>query len=230
MKNIISEKASDKVSEVGYAAVSDLDDNDLKNKVVLDVGCGYGWFENYALSKNVKKIYGMEITKEDLLTAKKSVSDKRAQFVVGSANKIPFKDNSFDTVISLEVIEHIPKNTEFIFFKEVDRVLKKGGTFYLSTPYNSFFSKLGDPAYFLIGHRHYSKNELIKFGKKVKFKPVEIYLKGSWWSLISNNNMYISKWIFRRKRFFEDFMIEKNALEYYGSNGFLNVHVKYRKM
>lgn len=47
-------------------------------------------------------------------------------------DEFPFPDNSFDLVVSLAVIEHI-KNTEN-FLSEINRILKKGGFVFLSTP------------------------------------------------------------------------------------------------
>ena len=47
-------------------------------------------------------------------------------------NPLPFKDCSFDYVMSLEVIEHIPNFKNIL--KEINRVLKKGGTAILSMP------------------------------------------------------------------------------------------------
>ncbi len=49
-------------------------------------------------------------------------------------------------------------------FSEAYRVLKKGGVFYLSTPYDNFFAKIFDPAWYF-GHRHYSLNRLKNFAE-----------------------------------------------------------------
>src|SRR5260370_41927080 len=61
----------------------------------------------------------------------------------------------YDTVVSGEVIEHIPPASEPRMFAEVNRVLRPGGCFYLSTPHGGLRSILGDPTYWLIRHRHY---------------------------------------------------------------------------
>ena len=43
----------------------------LIKKIVLNIGCGFGWFELFAATFGVKKITGMEISDDDLKTAKK---------------------------------------------------------------------------------------------------------------------------------------------------------------
>ncbi len=54
------------------------------------------------------------------------------RFVKVDDVRIPFADESFDVVISNQVIEHIPPQSEHL--REIHRVLKKGGVAYLATP------------------------------------------------------------------------------------------------
>jgi len=227
MKNILNEKPINKLTARLNFSTKFVLDKDLKDKKVLDIGCGFGWFELNALDRGVKQIAGIEISAEDLKAAK-SIKDKRVIFEIGGALKLPFEDNYFDTVVAWEVIEHIPKHTESKMFKEVKRVLKKNGSFYLSTPYDSFLSKYTDPAWWLIGHRHYSKDKLINLGKKNQFKILEVYIKGSWWNLINILNLYFSKWVFRRKQFFEEALCRKEEKEF-KKEGFMGIFIKYEK-
>lgn len=53
--------------------------------------------------------------------------------VVCDALKLPFKNQSFDTYVSLEVVEHVPDLQKF--FKEASRVLKKGGKCITVSPF-----------------------------------------------------------------------------------------------
>lgn len=229
MKNILNVKP-DLDLDARLKFSNDLVDiRDVENKKVLDVGCGFGWFELNALKKGVKEIAGIEISAEDLKAARTSIKDNRAVFKIGGALKLPFDDNYFDTVVAWEVLEHIPRNTEDRMFKEAYRVLEKGGVLYLSTPYDSFVSKYFDPAWWLIGHRHYSKEKLINLGEKNGFKPSEIHVKGRWWGLINLLNLYIAKWLFRRKPFLERKLLNKENSEYVLNGGFMGVFVKYQK-
>jgi SAM-dependent methyltransferase len=228
MKNILNEKPSAKLIGRLKFSVDFVKERDLKNKKVLNIGCGFGWFELNAVDRGVQQMVSIEISAEDLKTAKENIINKKVIFKIGSAIKLPFENNYFDTVVAWEVIEHIPKNTEDKMFKEVKRVLRKKGAFYLSTPYDSFLSKYFDPAWWLIGHRHYSKEQLIKLGERNDFKVLETVINGGFWSLIELLNMYIAKWIFRRGPFFERNMNKKVDYEYKLENrGFMGIFVKY---
>jgi SAM-dependent methyltransferase len=128
------------------------------------------------------------------------------------------------------VIEHIPKGTENLMFNEVARLLKPDGVFYLSTPYRSFFTNILDPAWWLVGHRHYSRQSLENFAAASSLKIETVVIKGGWWSLINILNLYISKWIFRRKPFLESFFSDKENVEYMENDvGFANIYIKFRK-
>jgi len=230
MKNVLNEKPNHKLDGRLLYSAKFTHDVDIENKKILDISCGFGWFELDILKRGVNEIIGIELSRDDLKTAKEGVIDKRAKFKVGSAIDLPFKNNSFDTMIAWEVIEHIPKNTENQMFAEVNRALKKDGVFYLSTPNKSFFSNVLDPAWWLIGHRHYSKKQLMKYSDDHSFEILDMQAKGKLWSLLANLNMYISKWVFRRKPIFQDYFIKKENIEYKKDDGFANIYVKFRKV
>jgi ubiquinone/menaquinone biosynthesis C-methylase UbiE len=214
MKNIINEKPSLRLHGRTKYSTQFILDESITQKNMLDIGCGYGWFELYALKNDCKRITGIEITVKDLFTAKNNIVSQKVNFQVGSGITLPFKNNSFDTVVSWEVLEHIPPKTELKMFKEVHRVLKVGGSFYMSTPHASVLSNIFDPAWWLIGHRHYSEKYILSFAKKSGFGIEGIVVKGKKWEILGVNNLYIAKWIFRRKPFFEHTVQQKHDKEY----------------
>lgn len=229
MKNILNEKPSDKFNPRQDFSVRFVNDADINKKKVLDIGCGFGWFEKNALKRGVGEISAIEITEEDLISIK-TLKDKRIIIKVAGALKLPFKDNYFDTVVAWEVIEHIPKDTEEKMFKEINRVLKKNGVLYLSTPYASFFSKYSDPAWWIVKHRHYSLKQLMNYGIRVNFNISEYHIRGRWVNLISLLNLYFSKWILRRKPIFENKLDVLGRNEYENKSGFINIFMKYIKV
>lgn len=229
MRNLLNEKPTKTLHGRLLASVNFVSDVDLVNKEVLDIGCGYGWCELNFLKRGVNKIVGLEISENDLIPAKENVRNDRVDFKVASGVNLPFENKSFDTVVAWEVIEHIPKNTETFMFKEVYRVLKLGGCFYLSTPHKSVLTNILDPAWWLIGHRHYSLKNLIKFAQNNNFEILESKVVGSWWTLFSIIDLYISKWILRRNKLFNNFLNKKEDEEFF-SKGFTNVFIKLKKL
>jgi len=66
---------------------------------------------------------------------------KLPSLIVGDAHLIPFKDNSFDVILSGEIIEHLLNPLKFI--REAKRVLKPQGVFIITTPnLASIFNRL----------------------------------------------------------------------------------------
>jgi len=229
MKNIIGEKPTDVLHGRTLYCTRFVTDDDIQNKQILDIGCGYGWLELNLFKRGAEHVTGIEISDMDLETARKHINCPTIDFQCGSAIDLPFEQNRFDTVVSWEVIEHIPRNTEQMMFHEVCRVLKMGGCFYMSTPYNCFTSNILDPAWWLIGHRHYSIKKLEVLASASGLTIEKLVLNGRWWEIIATNNLYISKWIFRRKPFLKQLIDRRQDAEYAAEDGFTNIFVKFRK-
>ncbi|MGQ9617760.1 MAG: class I SAM-dependent methyltransferase [Candidatus Aminicenantia bacterium] len=96
----------------------------VKDKFVLDVGCGEG-FGTYYLGQYAKKIIGIDNSKTSIETAKRNYHKENIEFIQMNARKIEFPDEYFETVISMGVIEHVKDYESYL--KEMKRVLKKGG-------------------------------------------------------------------------------------------------------
>jgi len=228
MKNIIDEKPVTELTGRLLATAQFVKDEDLTGKDVLDVGCGYGTFVLNFASRGARNVSGIEITEEDISTAKKYIHQSNVDLFLGSAIGIPFPDDSFDSVTSWEVIEHIPKNTESKMFFEIARVLRRGGSFYLSTPHRSFLSCVADPAWWLIGHRHYSKIFLISLAEHHGFAVETFEVRGKGFVLLNALNMYFSKWILRRGRLFASYFDKRDTAEYHLA-GYVTIFMKMRK-
>ena len=104
----------------------------IKEKVVLDVACGAGYGSRFLLDRGAKKVVGGDNLAEALAAAQKFYGRKGVQFFMVNATRLPFADNSFDVVVSMETIEHLELQEDFL--AECRRVLKEGGVFICSTP------------------------------------------------------------------------------------------------
>ncbi len=100
----------------------------IKGKKLLDIGCGAGVHTNkYAQKDAIVK--GIDISKTMIAMAKKR--HPNLEFKVGSITNLPYKNSSFDIATSSLMIHYVDDLKKA--FKEVSRVLKKGGLFYFST-------------------------------------------------------------------------------------------------
>ncbi|MBR5821218.1 MAG: class I SAM-dependent methyltransferase [Alistipes sp.] len=94
---------------------------------VLEIGTGTGYGIDI-IAPMCSRFVTMDKTRSEELGAMPA----NVEFKEGVVPPLPFADESFDCVVSFQVIEHIERDKEFV--REVRRVLKKGGKFIVSTP------------------------------------------------------------------------------------------------
>lgn len=125
MSKSILDKIREEYHYSRYKFVKRLIRNEGKN--LLDIGCGKPCdsMKDGAFLRYIGYGTGLDIVEHKL----------EFPFKKGSITDIHFKDNSFNVVIALEVLEHVKKVKKSL--AEVKRVLKPGGAFIMSTPNNS---------------------------------------------------------------------------------------------
>ena len=105
----------------------------------LDAGCGIGSITNL-LAKRVGKngfVTGVDLSKKILSYAEKYASLTNTGFVQGDINNLPFDENTFDWIWSIDTVWPGPKEMECPaenpsgILAEYSRVLKPGGRLYL---------------------------------------------------------------------------------------------------
>lgn len=105
---------------------------------VLDVGCGEGRHMHTSYWNNFVNVVGVDLDREALVETRKGFEkfeeDERRHWSVHRADalNLPFPENTFDTLICSEVLEHLPDYEGAI--DEIDRVLKPEGTLAVSVP------------------------------------------------------------------------------------------------
>jgi len=143
--------------------------------LVCDVGCGKGIWSYIGLKFGLfKEVVGCDIFFDYKIKELKSlgrVSYKNCE----NSPYLPFEDNSFDLVFSMDVIEHVEDDNTF--FKEHIRIAKPGGVILIGTPNRyrivnvllmllgqlKYPRKLGEDSYGECIHiREYSENMLKK--------------------------------------------------------------------
>lgn len=105
---------------------------DRKGGRVLDLGCGSGVLF-YELNKKFSHLNGMDL-RSDANLVKKTLKAEgiEANLTNGNLFRLPYKDNSFDCITAMSVLEHIADLEQPL--KEIKRVLKKDGYFICGFP------------------------------------------------------------------------------------------------
>lgn len=92
---------------------------------LLDIGCG---------KKPYLDIFSPHIVSYTGIDIPQSLHKKDAVDIFANAHQLPFKKDTFDTVLCLEILEHVKQPLEVL--KEIHRVLKPGCVLILSAPQN----------------------------------------------------------------------------------------------
>lgn len=111
--------------EVVYLRVLDL----VRNARVLEAGCGEGYGANL-LSQSADVVVALDY--DPYATDHAHATYPHVGVVRGNLVALPFADQSFDVVVSLQTIEHLWDQEEFV--SECMRTLTPGGTLIVSTP------------------------------------------------------------------------------------------------
>jgi dolichol-phosphate mannosyltransferase len=145
---------------------------------VLDAGCG-----SSVIIQSLNNAIGMDIS----LAKLRFLRDRGIPLLRGSSFQVPFKDGTFDCVISSQVIEHV--RFDEVLFSEMWRVLAPGGVLVIGTPdYATRAWRIIEPLYGLLkpgGYRdehitHYTRASLTEILTRRGFVYEETaYIAGS---------------------------------------------------
>ena len=104
----------------------------LKGKDVLEVGCGRGGGASYiARYLHPSKMTAIDICKPAIRFATLHYAQQHnLEFRIADAQELPFPNDSFDALISIETAHHYPDMTRFL--DEAHRVLRPGGSFLMA--------------------------------------------------------------------------------------------------
>jgi SAM-dependent methyltransferase len=150
----------------------------LGNGSVLDVGCKSGWLlQHLALQGPARRLIGVDVDPSWFPTLARGGAPA---FVAADARRLPFPEGSFDVVALLDVIEHVPTGSERCVLLKAARVLAPGGTLVLTTPSTWLLGTILDPAFWLTGHRHYSRERILSLVRSAGLTPRAAATRGGW--------------------------------------------------
>ena len=73
---------------------------DFCDKKVLDLGCGYGWYCQYAIEHQAQYVLGIDISKRMLEIAKQKHSHERIEYRQMAMEDLKLDSESFDVILS----------------------------------------------------------------------------------------------------------------------------------
>lgn len=144
--------------------------NKAHGRLFLDLGCGVGEGTAYLGQSPHRSIIGIDIASDAIAFACQHHSGSNISFAQMDAQQLGFVSNYFDSIISVEVIEHIHNPSAYL--SEIARILRLGGFFMLTTP-NRLRSSPTPGSLWPDHVREFDPNELIDL-LKTKFQLVEL--------------------------------------------------------
>lgn len=97
---------------------------------VLEAGCGTGYLSRLMQHERHWPVVPMDISGDGLRYARDMGVERAVQ---ADTTSLPFADSSFDLVMSIDVIAHLPRPREFDAAGELVRVLRRGGLLAIRT-------------------------------------------------------------------------------------------------
>jgi SAM-dependent methyltransferase/glycosyltransferase involved in cell wall biosynthesis len=91
----------------------------LQGLSLLDVGCGTGTTDQF-LARRVRTLHGVDVSEEMLIQAKNHVPE--AEFTWYEGEMLPFDDETFDIVVAICVLHHVPPSMRPKMVSEMVRV------------------------------------------------------------------------------------------------------------
>ncbi|MBT2640437.1 MULTISPECIES: class I SAM-dependent methyltransferase [unclassified Bacillus (in: firmicutes)] len=123
----------------------------LTNMDILDAGCAAGWYTQELASRGAN-VVAADISPEMVRSTIRRVGDKATVLCLDLEANLPFKDNSFDFIISSLTLHYIKDWS--LTFSEFQRVLKPNGVFLFSIHHPFTDVKL-------LQNAHYFSTEMI---------------------------------------------------------------------
>lgn len=174
----------------------------LKNKKILDLGCGGGLLAE-AMAQQNALVTGLDISESaiDIADNHRQLSGLEIDYVINSAEQYAVQNtDKFDIITCMELLEHVPDISSLI--GACSDMLKPGGDLFLATinrSVKSYMTAIVAAEYFLkllpIGTHDYSKfikpSELNKCLQQHQFELVDLagmaYIPGLKLCTITNN-------------------------------------------
>lgn len=112
---------------------------ELKDKIVLDLGCGFGWHCRYVREEQASSVIGVDISAKMLKRARELTNDPSIIYQQKPIEDIDFPNAQIDVVISSLAFHYV--ETFEAICKKIYDMLKPGGSFIFSVEHPIFTSR-----------------------------------------------------------------------------------------
>jgi ubiquinone/menaquinone biosynthesis C-methylase UbiE len=154
----------------------------LENKRVVEIGCGAGGgCEMISQNFKPKSTTGMDLSNRLIDSNIEKYKNQKIEFIQGSADSLPFAENSIDIIINLESSHCYP--SRFSFINEVKRTLKPNGLFcYADIMHNKDMAKMEKyitSNFKVLIRRDISRHVILSLDKTSEYKNMAIKKHGN---------------------------------------------------
>lgn len=155
---------------------------------LLDLGCGTGSFLA-TVGNGARETWGIDIALRWLLVARKRLDEaglSHVQLVCGCAERLPFQEGRFSTIIAGDVIEHVTDQSATL--AEAHRVLVQGGGLFLASP--NRFSLAPEPHVQVWGVGFLPRRWMepyVRWTRGVDFRAIRTLGYVGWWRLLKRS-------------------------------------------
>lgn len=161
----ISPMTADRILQTSKILRAYINKHEKKNVSIFDLGIGNAFIEKSMQVKSKKNIevVGLDIAENNLKKIEKTLQNfKGIKANFDEFLKINF-ERKFDTVLALEVMEHIDPEKTFKTYKKINSIIKKNGAFIVSVPiFENLKEKIEGNINFSAHVRRYTP-EIIRF-------------------------------------------------------------------
>lgn len=153
---------------------------------VLDVGCGTGYTTEAVLKRlELGEVIGIDLTPQQLRKAARKLKPENVGLYLsrGDAENLPFKDETFDAIVSVGALEYFPNPKRAV--QEMARVIKPKGKVVVGGPEFEWFKKIS------LNRMLYtpSAREVEEFFSQARLRDVKNVLTGV--NTFFNTNKYV---------------------------------------
>ena len=108
----------------------------LEGKMMLDLGCGYGWHCKYAVQQGAKAVLGIDLSEKMIGEAKKRNADPKITYRVCGIDAYDYPADSYDLVVSNLALHYLADLDEV--YRGIFRTLKERGLFLFNIEHPTF--------------------------------------------------------------------------------------------